>query len=191
MHSPTRYDVKGIIQKIVDERTYFEIQPDYAKNIVCAYATMGGRAVGVVANQPQVINHSEWKHPFAAISLPCLAKFFFECGFTVLPHLITPTHALRTIPHPLTLTRAPSPSLLSCHPYNRPLVHAQVAAGALDINASVKAARFVRTCDSYNIPIVTLVDVPGFQPGTAMEYGGIIRHGAKLLCVFCCALLFP
>eukprot|EP00037_Helgoeca_nana_P009365 m.82090 g.82090 ORF g.82090 m.82090 type:complete len:541 (-) comp19533_c0_seq1:112-1734(-) len=106
------YDVKAVIEKIVDERTYFEIQPDYAKNIVCAYATMGGRSVGIVANQPKV------------------------------------------------------------------------AAGALDINASVKAGRFVRTCDAYNIPIITLVDVPGFQPGTAQEYGGIIRHGAKLLYAF-------
>mmetsp|Transcript_22601 Transcript_22601/g.59018 ORF Transcript_22601/g.59018 Transcript_22601/m.59018 type:complete len:539 (-) Transcript_22601:43-1659(-) len=103
------YDVKAIIEKIVDERTFFEIQPDYAKNVVCAYATMGGKSVGIVANQPKV------------------------------------------------------------------------AAGVLDINASVKAGRFVRTCDAYNIPIITLVDVPGFQPGTSQEYGGIIRHGAKLL----------
>eukprot|EP00040_Diaphanoeca_grandis_P025759 m.143177 g.143177 ORF g.143177 m.143177 type:complete len:541 (-) comp30299_c0_seq1:178-1800(-) len=103
------YDVKEVINKIVDEEEFFEIQAEYAKNIVTGFAYMGGRTVGIVANQPKV------------------------------------------------------------------------ASGVLDINASVKAARFVRTCDCYNIPIVTLVDVPGFLPGTVQEYGGIIRHGAKLL----------
>jgi len=103
------YDVKQVINKIVDEEEFFEIQEDYAKNIVIGFAYMGGRSVGIVANQPKI------------------------------------------------------------------------ASGVLDINASVKAARFVRTCDAYNIPVVTLVDVPGFLPGTVQEYGGIIRHGAKLL----------
>ena len=88
---------------------FFELQPDYAANIITGFGRMDGRPVGIVANQPMVL------------------------------------------------------------------------AGVLDINASRKAARFVRFCDAFNIPIVTFVDVPGFLPGTAQEYGGIIKHGAKLL----------
>ncbi|ADD09171.1 acyl-CoA carboxylase subunit beta [Candidatus Aciduliprofundum boonei] len=103
------YDVKDIINIIVDRGTFFEIHPLYAQNIVVGFARMGGKVVGIVANQP---------------------KFY---------------------------------------------------AGVLDINASDKAARFVRFCDAFNIPIVTLVDVPGYMPGVAQEHGGIIRHGAKLL----------
>ena len=103
------YDIKELIVKIVDEGDFFELQPDYAKNIVTGFARMEGKTIGIVANQPMVL------------------------------------------------------------------------AGCLDINSSTKGARFVRFCDSFNIPIVTLVDVPGFMPGTAQEYGGIIRHGAKLL----------
>lgn len=103
------YDIKEAIGKVVDEGDFFELQPDYAKNLVTGFGRMEGAGVGFVANQPMVL------------------------------------------------------------------------AGCLDINASVKGARFVRFCDAFNIPIVTLVDVPGFMPGTAQEYGGIIRHGAKLL----------
>lgn len=103
------YDMKELIAKIVDDGEFFELQPDYAKNIVIGFARMEGRSIGVVANQPLVL------------------------------------------------------------------------AGCLDIKASIKAARFVRFCDAFNIPVVTLVDVPGFMPGTAQEYGGIIKHGAKLL----------
>lgn len=103
------YDVKDIINIIVDKGTFFEIHPLYAQNIVVGFARIGGKVVGIVANQP---------------------KFY---------------------------------------------------AGVLDINASDKAARFVRFCDAFNIPIVTLVDVPGYMPGVAQEHGGIIRHGAKLL----------
>ena len=106
------YDMKEIILATVDERDFFELMPDYAKNIIIGLARMDGRTVGIVANQPKV------------------------------------------------------------------------AAGCLDINASVKAARFVRFCDAFNIPLITFVDVPGFLPGTAQEYGGIIRHGAKLLYAF-------
>jgi propionyl-CoA carboxylase beta chain len=106
------YDMKEIILSTVDERDFFELMPDYAKNIIIGLARMDGRTVGIVANQPKV------------------------------------------------------------------------AAGCLDINASVKAARFVRFCDAFNIPLITFVDVPGFLPGTAQEYGGIIRHGAKLLYAF-------
>uniref|UniRef100_A0A9J8A9W9 Propionyl-CoA carboxylase beta chain, mitochondrial n=2 Tax=Cyprinus carpio TaxID=7962 RepID=A0A9J8A9W9_CYPCA len=98
--------------QIVDEREFFEIMPNYAKNIVVGFARMNGRTVGIVGNQPKV------------------------------------------------------------------------ASGCLDINSSVKGARFVRFCDAFNIPIITFVDVPGFLPGTAQEYGGIIRHGAKLLYAF-------
>jgi len=103
------YDMKELIRKIVDDSEFFELQPDYAKNIVIGFARMEGRSIGIVANQPLVL------------------------------------------------------------------------AGCLDIKASIKAARFVRFCDAFNIPVVTLVDVPGFMPGTAQEYGGIIKHGAKLL----------
>jgi propionyl-CoA carboxylase beta chain len=105
----TPYDIKELIVKIVDEHDFFELQPNYAENIVIGLARMGGGTIGVVANQPAVL------------------------------------------------------------------------AGCLDIQSSVKAARFVRFCDAFNIPIVTLVDVPGFLPGTKQEYGGIIKQGAKLL----------
>lgn len=112
LDSAAAYDMKDIIRATVDESDFFELMPDYAKNILIGFARMAGRTVGIVANQPKV------------------------------------------------------------------------AAGCLDINASVKAARFVRFCDAFNIPLVTFVDVPGFLPGTAQEYGGIIRHGAKLLYAF-------
>uniref|UniRef100_A0AAR2L1J7 Propionyl-CoA carboxylase beta chain, mitochondrial n=1 Tax=Pygocentrus nattereri TaxID=42514 RepID=A0AAR2L1J7_PYGNA len=110
--STKAYDMLDIIHSIVDERDFFEIMPNYAKNIVVGFARMNGRTVGIVGNQPKV------------------------------------------------------------------------ASGCLDINSSVKGARFVRFCDAFNIPIITFVDVPGFLPGTAQEYGGIIRHGAKLLYAF-------
>jgi propionyl-CoA carboxylase beta chain len=108
--SPNKpYDMHELISKVVDEGDFFELQPDYAKNIIIGLARMGGDTVGIVANQPMVL------------------------------------------------------------------------AGCLDIDSSRKAARFVRFCDCFNIPIVTFVDVPGFLPGTAQEYGAIIKHGAKLL----------
>jgi len=103
------YDMRELIFKLVDDTDFFEIQPDYAKNIIVGFARMEGHPVGVVANQPLVL------------------------------------------------------------------------AGCLDIRSSIKAARFVRFCDCFNIPLLTFVDVPGFLPGTAQEYGGIIKHGAKLL----------
>ena len=106
------YDVKDVIRAVVDDANLFEIAEAYAANIVVGFARVGGRAVGIVANQPQVL------------------------------------------------------------------------AGVLDIDASMKAARFVRFCDCFNIPLVTFVDVPGFLPGTDQEYGGIIKHGAKLLFAF-------
>ena len=106
------YDVMELISKVVDENYFFELQPDYAKNIIVGYGRMDGGTVGIVANQPTVL------------------------------------------------------------------------AGCLDINASVKAARFIRFCDCFNIPIIMLVDVPGFLPGTQQENGGLIRHGAKLLFAF-------
>ena len=107
------YDIKDVITAVVDDRHFFEIQADYAKNILIGFARLGGRSVGIVANQPAFL------------------------------------------------------------------------AGCLDIDASRKAGRFVRFCDCFNIPIVTFVDVPGFLPGTAQEYGGIIGHGAKLLYAYC------
>ncbi len=103
------YDMKELILKVVDEEDFFEIQPDFAGNIVIGFGRIQGATVGIVANQPMVL------------------------------------------------------------------------AGCLDIDTSRKAARFVRFCDCFNIPIVTFVDVPGFLPGTSQEYGGIIKHGAKLL----------
>lgn len=107
------FDVTEIIIRVVDENSFFEIQKEYAQNIVIGFARLDGYPVGIVANQP--------KH----------------------------------------------------------------MAGTLDINASDKAARFIRFCDSFNIPIVTFVDVPGFLPGSDQEFGGIIRHGAKLLYAYC------
>ena len=107
------YDIKELITTVVDDHRFFEIQPLHAMNIVIGFARMGGRSVGIVANQPA--------------------------------HL----------------------------------------AGCLDITSSAKAARFVRFCDSFSIPIITFVDVPGFLPGTTQELGGIIKHGAKLLYAFC------
>ena len=106
------YDMKDIIETVVDNSNFFEIQCQYAKNIIIGFARMGGRPVGIVANQPA--------------------------------HL----------------------------------------AGVLDINSSIKAARFVRFCDAFSIPLITFEDVPGFLPGTAQEFGGIIKHGAKLFYAF-------
>ena len=103
------YDIRELIVKTADEGDFFEIAPDYAKNIVVGFGRLEGQTVGFVANQP--------------LSL----------------------------------------------------------AGVLDIDASKKAARFVRFCDAFEIPIITFVDVPGFLPGTRQEYGGLIKHGAKLL----------
>lgn len=107
------YDMKEIIKSTIDDAYFFEIGPDFAKNIIVGFARYNGKPVGIVANQPQAL------------------------------------------------------------------------AGCLDINASLKAARFVRFCDAFNFPIITFVDVPGFLPGTEQEYGGIINHGAKLLYAFC------
>lgn len=103
------YDMKELILKLSDESDFFEVQEDFAANIVTGFIRLEGRTVGVVANQPLVL------------------------------------------------------------------------AGVLDIDSSRKAARFVRFCDAFEIPILTLVDVPGFLPGTSQEYGGVIKHGAKLL----------
>ncbi|MEE9262970.1 MAG: acyl-CoA carboxylase subunit beta [Vicinamibacteria bacterium] len=103
------YDMKELIRSVVDDGEFFEIHEHFAQNIVVGFVRLGGRSVGIVANQPAVL------------------------------------------------------------------------AGVLDINASVKGARFVRFCDAFNIPLVTFEDVPGFLPGTDQEWGGIIRHGAKLL----------
>ncbi len=103
------YDMHELIGKVVDDGDFFEIQPEYAKNIIIGFARMDGQTVGIVANQPLVL------------------------------------------------------------------------AGCLDIKSSIKAARFVRFCDAFNISVITFVDVPGFMPGTSQEYGGIIKHGAKLL----------
>jgi propionyl-CoA carboxylase beta chain len=107
------YDMHDVIRRVVDDGAFYEVHRDYAGNILCGFAHLGGFSVGIVANQPAVL------------------------------------------------------------------------AGVLDINASVKAARFVRFCDAFNIPLVTFEDVPGFLPGVSQEHGGIIRHGAKLLFAFC------
>jgi len=109
----TPYDMHEVIRHVVDDGSFFEIQPGWAGNILIGYARLAGRAIGIVAQQPAVL------------------------------------------------------------------------AGALDIDAAVKAARFVRTCDAFNVPIVSFVDVPGFLPGVGQEHGGIIRHGAKLLYAYC------
>jgi propionyl-CoA carboxylase beta chain len=106
------YDILDVIRRVADEGEFYEVHKDYARNIVVGFAHLGGRSVGVIANQPAVL------------------------------------------------------------------------AGVLDINSADKGARFVRFCDSFNIPLVVFEDVPGFLPGVAQEHGGIIRHGAKLLYAF-------
>jgi propionyl-CoA carboxylase beta chain len=107
------YDMHDVIGRVIDDGSFYEVQPDYAQNIICGFAHLGGMSVGIVANQPAVL------------------------------------------------------------------------AGVLDINASIKAARFIRFCDAFNIPVVTFEDVPGFLPGVGQEHGGIIKHGAKLLFAYC------
>jgi propionyl-CoA carboxylase beta chain len=107
------YDMHDVLRRVIDDGDFLEIQPGWATNILVGFARIGGRSVGIVAQQPSSL------------------------------------------------------------------------AGALDIDASIKAARFVRTCDCFNVPIVTFVDVPGFMPGVDQEHGGIIRHGAKLLYAYC------
>jgi acetyl-CoA carboxylase carboxyltransferase component len=103
------YDAKEIIRGIIDESDFFEVQEHYAKNIVVGFGRMGGKPVGIIANQPKFL------------------------------------------------------------------------AGVLDVNAADKTARFIRFCDAFNIPLVTLVDTPGYLPGIDQEHSGIIRHGAKIL----------
>ena len=107
------YDMHEVLRLVADRESLLEVQPDYAPNIITSFGRLGGRPVGIVANQPAVL------------------------------------------------------------------------AGVLDIAASLKAARFIRFCDCFNIPVVTFVDVPGFLPGVAQEHGGIIKHGAKLLYAYC------
>jgi propionyl-CoA carboxylase beta chain len=107
------YDMQELVRLVVDRDSFFEAQPDYAGNILTGFARLGGRSVGIIANQPAVL------------------------------------------------------------------------AGVLDISASLKAARFIRFCDCFNLPVVTFVDVPGFLPGVTQEHGGIIKHGAKLLYAYC------
>jgi len=107
------HDMKELVRAVLDDGEFFEYHALWALNIVCGFGRIGGRAVGVVANQPQVL------------------------------------------------------------------------AGVLDIDAAEKGARFVRTCDCFNIPVITLVDVPGFMPGTDQEHGGMARRGAKLLYAYC------
>lgn len=106
------YDMTEIIEKVVDDKNFFEVQPYYAKNLIIGFARLAGKPVGIVANQPASL------------------------------------------------------------------------AGVLDIDSSIKGARFVRFCDAFNIPLITFEDVPGFLPGTTQEFGGIIKHGAKLLYAF-------
>jgi acetyl-CoA carboxylase carboxyltransferase component len=109
------YDVRDVIEQIADDGEHFEVHAGWAANVVCTLSRLGGRVVGIVANQPASL------------------------------------------------------------------------AGVLDLEASQKAARFVQLCDAFSIPLVTLVDVPGFLPGVGQEHGGIIRHGAKLLYAYCSA----
>jgi propionyl-CoA carboxylase beta chain len=107
------YDMKEVVNLLLDDSDFLEVQPNYAQNIIVGFGRVGGMSVGVIANQPAVL------------------------------------------------------------------------AGVLDINASVKGARFIRFCDAFNIPLLVLEDVPGFLPGTEQEWNGIIRHGSKLLFAFC------
>jgi acetyl-CoA carboxylase carboxyltransferase component len=109
------YDVYDVIEQLVDEGDYLPVHEQWARNIVCVLARLGGTVVGIVANQPDTL------------------------------------------------------------------------AGVLDVDASQKAARFVQMCNAFRLPIITLIDVPGFMPGREQEHGGIIRHGAKLLYAYCAA----
>jgi propionyl-CoA carboxylase beta chain len=111
-NSNQSYDMKILIHSILDGAEFLEIQPDYARNIICGFGRLGGQTIGLIANQPAVL------------------------------------------------------------------------AGVLDTHASTKAARFVRFCDAFGIPLICLEDVPGFMPGPEQEHGGIILHGAKLLYAF-------
>lgn len=111
--SKTPYDMKRIIDSIIDNHDFFEVHEKFAQNIIVGFARMNGHSVGIIANQPMVL------------------------------------------------------------------------AGALDINSSSKASRFIRFCDAFNIPIITLVDTPGYMPGSDQEHNGIIRHGSKLLYAYC------
>ncbi len=104
--------MKAVIEKVVDNGDFFEIQKHFAQNIIIGFGRMNGRTVGIVANQPQYM------------------------------------------------------------------------AGVLDVNSADKAARFIRFCDAFNIPLITFTDVPGYLPGVGQEHGGVIRHGAKLLYSF-------
>jgi propionyl-CoA carboxylase beta chain len=112
-HANKPYDMREVLRHVMDDGAFYEVQAEYATNILCGFSHLGGHSIGIVANQPAVL------------------------------------------------------------------------AGVLDINASLKAARFIRFCDAFNIPIVTFEDVPGFLPGVAQEHGGIIKHGAKLLFAYC------
>jgi propionyl-CoA carboxylase beta chain len=112
-HPAQPYDMGDVVRAVVDRGSFYEVHAGFAGNLLVGFARLGGRVVGVVANQPAVL------------------------------------------------------------------------AGVLDINASVKGARFIRFCDAFNIPLLTFVDVPGFLPGVGQEHGGIIRHGAKLLYAYC------
>lgn len=107
------YDIKDVIEAVVDSGSFFEVHQEFAQNIVVGFAHLGGRSIGIIANQPAVL------------------------------------------------------------------------AGVLDINSSIKGARFIRFCDAFNIPILTFEDVPGFLPGVDQEHGGIIKNGAKLLFAYC------
>ncbi len=107
------YDIKDVINAIVDTGTFLEVHEDFAQNIVVGFGRLAGRSIGIIANQPAVM------------------------------------------------------------------------AGVLDINSSIKGARFIRFCDAFNIPLLTFEDVPGFMPGVDQEHGGIIRNGAKLLYAYC------
>src|SRR5690606_15691204 len=107
------YDMREVIRRVVDDGDFYEVHADFAQNILCGLAHLGGHSIGIVANQPAVL------------------------------------------------------------------------AGVLEIDASVKAARFGRFCDAFTIPLLTFEDVPGFLPGLGQEHGGIIRHGAKLLYAYC------
>jgi propionyl-CoA carboxylase beta chain len=107
------YDIKDVIRRVVDTGSFFEVHEEFAQSVVVGFAHLGGRSIGIIANQPAVM------------------------------------------------------------------------AGVLSIRPSLKAARFIRFCDAFNIPILTFEDVPGFLPGTDQEHGGIIKHGAKLLYAYC------
>ncbi|XP_025831152.1 LOW QUALITY PROTEIN: propionyl-CoA carboxylase beta chain, mitochondrial-like [Agrilus planipennis] len=236
------YDMLDVVYGIVDERDFFEIMPQYAKNIIIGFGRMNGKTVGIVGNQPKVaavycsvtnevvtqeelggakthttvsgVAHNSYANDVEALLQSRNFMSFLpqsnnesapirvcedSCDNSKVLETIIPSNS--NLPYDMLdvvygivderdffeiMPQYAKNIIIGFGRMNGKTVgivgnQPKVAAGCLDINASTKAARFVRFCDAFNIPLITFVDVPGFLPGTNQEYNGIIRHGAKLL----------